>query len=112
MARKKSGRRENKSGTIYFRQDMNTYYGNITIGHKDDGSPIRKTFKGESKTAVQKQMESFRRSVYDEGYLNESDYSERPFEQVVRQWFDTFLVPEIADTTIQHGFSRQKPIPN
>lgn len=58
-------RRSSGEGSIYYREARKRWEARITVGHKDDGTPIRKTFTGRTRRDVVDRMEAAQDDVAD-----------------------------------------------
>ncbi|MGH9287514.1 MAG: tyrosine-type recombinase/integrase [Acidimicrobiales bacterium] len=59
MARK----RANYEGSIYRREDRGRWEASITVGHRADGKPIRRTFTGRTRTIVAGRLKEARQAL-------------------------------------------------
>ena len=103
----KVGRRGNNEGSIYHRKD-GRWCGAVTTGYKTDGKPIRKTVYGATRQDVAKKIAALSSQVFVSGYTNISARSNQNFEFLLREWYDLFEAPNIADVTNEKNRSMLK----
>jgi integrase len=89
---KKAGRRGNNEGSIFQRKD-GRWCGQVTIGYKTDGKPIRKTIYGTSRQEVAKAVAAKTDEVFANGYISVSAQNERNFQVLMQEWFNVFVAP-------------------
>jgi len=91
-------RRGNNAGSIHQRSD-GRWCGQVVIGYKTDGKPMRKTVYGHSKLEVTKQVVALTHGVFEGGYTTISARHDTNFEILCKEWFDTFVAPNLASVT-------------
>ena len=95
----KSKRRGNNEGSIYQRKSDNNWCGTVTVGYDTAGKPKRKTLYGNSEQEVLKKMHPLVGNVLANGYTTVSARQERNFKVLFAEWFDLFVVPNLASIT-------------
>ena len=94
----KAKRRGNNEGSIFQRKD-GRWSGSVTTGYKTDGKPMRKTVYGNTRQDVAKKVAALSAQVFESGYSIVSAKNNQDFETLMREWYDLFEAPNIADVT-------------
>ena len=94
-------RRTKGDGSLHQRKD-GTWCGQVIVGRKDDGKPVRKTVYGKTKREVAEKVRELARSVDINGLVAVSSLKDTIFEPLCRQWFDLYIAPNYADVTLEH----------
>ena len=97
-AKSRAKRRGNNEGSIYQRKD-GRWCGAVTVGYKTDGKPVRKTAYGSTRQEVAKKVALMTEDVFTNGYTTVSGNKAQNFEVLFREWFDLFVVPNLASVT-------------
>ena len=95
----KAGRRGNNEGSIFFRNDMGCWYALVTTGYKTDGKPIRKSFRGETRQEVAKQVAALTSDVFKTGHSIVSSRDDTNFTVLFKEWYELMKAPNITDVT-------------
>ena len=96
--KKKASRRGNNEGSIYQRKN-GRWCGQVVIGYKPDGKPIRKTLYGKTRQEVAIKLAKQTNEVFENGYTSVSASETRKFCVLYEDWFVTFKVPNISSQT-------------
>jgi len=91
-------RRGNNEGSIHQHHD-GCWCGQVTIGYKTDGKPIRKTLYGKTRQEVASGVTKHTNEVFESGYTSISASDTQEFSVLYKDWFDTFKAPNIAPQT-------------
>ena len=94
-------RRTKGDGSLHQRKD-GTWCGQVIVGRKDDGKPVRKTVYGKTKREVAEKVRELARSVDINGLITVSSLKDKIFEPLCRQWFDLHVAPNYEDATEEH----------
>ena len=95
----KRTRRSNGEGTVYYREDKDRWYGEVLIGYKTDGTPIKKYPSGKTESAVRKKVRSLTSHVEVYGHAKASARKNQNLEALMREWYDLKIAPFVGDIT-------------
>lgn len=92
----------NGEGTIYKHTNNDTgkttWYAQLTIGTKPDGSPKRKSFSGKSKADVKRKQEEYKEKL--KNGINIAAENMKAAEWI-EFWYENYKKPTIKDNTIE-----------
>lgn len=100
---KQSSRRGNNEGSIFQRKD-GRWCGQVTTGYVD-GKQIKKSIYGKSRQEVAKLLSESVHTVFYQGYVSTVCNKDTSFIEAFVDWFNTFKVPSISDSTIEKNIN-------
>ena len=103
IAKNKSRRGKNE-GSIYKRKD-GRWCAQAVLGYDESGKPIRKYIYGKSRQEVAKQLTESTYTVYKHGYSSYMPDANAVFYEELYDWFVTYKMPNIADSTIEKNLN-------
>lgn len=96
MAKQKSGRKENGSGSIYFDNGKNKWFAEIRWKDKS-GEIHRKRFSDKKQTVVKFKLENFKRQlIISDGNIKNSDVT---FKEFSERWMNDILKKQLKPTS-------------
>lgn len=98
-----AGRRGNNEGSIFPRKDKEgkvlRWCGMVITGYKTDGTPIRKTLYGKTRTEVARKVSEMVSEVNKTGYTTVSARDERNFKILMSEWFGMYGTVNMSSRT-------------